>query len=306
MRAWRERNRDHVRAQKAAWLEANRDHARAYNRLQMRRYSQKKKREAEKRERRREYAREWYARNRERYAQQQKESRARRKAEDPERFRAMANARMKRWRDKNRDAYNKGVRDRRRAEPGSRAESSRRYYEKNREQILERARQRYAANHETARAKANAYQARERRRRDAGLPPRRLHSIRPAERDMNQRDADDFFARAYTGEELKVMRTALATPPELYAAWQRECSRARAAHRRATDPDVIVHRSEARQRAEAARELVRQNRSAEDARLDAIAHDINDRLRLSPRRRSAVDSAPHQSPAGPAGPQHRI
>lgn len=301
MRAWRERNRDHLRAYNAAWRERNLERARELNRLSMRRQSQKKKREEEKRERRRAYAREWYARNRERYGKQQQASRARRKAEDPEAFRAMATARMKRWRDKNREAYNQSVRDRRRENPGSRAESSRRYYEKNREQILERARQRYAANHETARAKANAYEARERRRREVGLPPNRLHAVRPTERDANQRAADEFFSRTFDRSAISNMRLGSKepTPPGLIAAWKRDCLRARAAHHQATTEPATPPslRDELRIARLAAI-------AAEDARLDAIGRAVNARLRNQHGSAALLPdpAAPHHSGSTPNSP----
>lgn len=304
MREWRARNRERLREYNVAWREANRERAREANRLWMRNQTVRKRRAAAQNERRREYQRDWYARNRDRVGRQQKEARARLREQDPDRYHAMANARQKRWRDKNRDVQNARLRDRRREAPGSRAEASRRYYEKNREQILARARARYAADPKRARAKVNDYRARERRRLDAGLPPRRLHPVRPSERDENQRAADTFFARARADEEISEMRAVLATPPEFLAAWARDCSRARAAHRRATDPDVAAYKADAQLR----RQLAggREDRQEdEDARLDAIARTINDRLRRTPRHPPDADvTRPHSAPGSPSSQFH--
>ncbi|MGN8552093.1 UNVERIFIED_CONTAM: hypothetical protein OHV15_05875 [Microbacterium sp. SLM126] len=190
--------------------------------------------------------------------------------------------------------------------PARGSDTERKYYEKNREQILERARARYAANPEEARARAKQYRSRERRRRELGLPPPRRHVVRPRERDENQRNADEFFARSYTRQEVSDAVAALATPPDLLAAWKRDCARARAAHRRATDPEVADYKSESRRRVEAARELLRRRQAAEEARMDAIARDVNDRLRGVPRRPTPADpTLPHSAP-GAAGPQLHI
>lgn len=306
MRAWRERNRERVRESNLAWKAANPDRARELNRLSMHRQHLRKKREAAKRERRKVYARGWYERNRERVLEQQRVARARRKAENPERYRAMANARQQRWRDSHRDEQNQRLRDHRLDNPASRIGTERRYYEKNREQILERARARYAANPEEARARAKQYRSRERRRRQLGLPPPRRHVVRPRERDENQRNADDFFARSYTRQEVNDAATALATPPDLLAAWKRDCARARAAYRLVTDPEVAEYKSESRRRVEAARELLRRRQAAEEARMDAIARDVNDRLRRVPRRPTPADPTLPHSPPGTAGPQLHI
>lgn len=300
-RAWRERNRDHVRAEGRRWREENLEKARELNRLSMQRQSRKHKRETARRERRRTYARRYYANNRDRILALHKAARVRSKAADPDRYREMAYARTLRWRASHREALNQTQRDRRRANPQAAAESSRRYYEKNREQVLQRKRERYAANHDLARAKANAYYAREARRRTAGLPPGRLHRVSPADRVANAVAADEFFSRSYTGRALNEMLlgSKQPTPPELLAAWKRDCLRARAAHHQATaEPSTPPS---ARDELRIARLAAK---AAEDARLDAIGRAVNARLR-NERARAAFlpdPAAPHHAGSTPSSP----
>lgn len=290
-RAWRERNRDYVRAEGRRWREENLEHARELNRLSMQRQSRKHKRETARRERKRTYARKYYASNRERILAQHKAARVRRQAADPDRYREMAYARTRRWRDGHREALNQTQRDRRRANPQAAAESSRRYYEKNREQVLQRKRERYAANHAQARAKANAYNARQARRRAAGLPPRRLYPVSRADRVANAIAADEFFSRTYSQRAINMMLLGdmRPTPPELLAAWKRDCLRARAAHHQSTAEPVAP--PSARDEVRLARLAAR---AAEDARLDAIARAVNARLRYDRDR-----AAPLLDPTAP-------
>ncbi|WP_169582865.1 MULTISPECIES: hypothetical protein [Microbacterium] len=299
--AWRARNRDHVRAEGRRWREENLEKARELNRLSMQRQSRKHKREVARRERKRTYARKYYANNRDRILAQHKAARVRSQAADPDRYREMAYARTVRWRDSHRDALNQTQRDRRRANPQAAAESSRRYYEKNREQVLQRKRERYAENHELARAKSNAYYAREARRRTAGLPPRRLHRASPADRVANGVAADEFFSRTYTGQALNEMLlgSKQPTPPELLAAWKRDCLRARAAHHQATTEPATP--PSAHDELRIARLAAK---AAEDARLDAIGRAVNARLRTE-RARAALlpdPAAPHHAGSTPNGP----
>lgn len=299
-KAWPERNRDHVRAQRKAWREANPERSRELNRLSMRRQHRKRTREAARRERKRAIARNYYERNRERILAQHKVGRVRRQAADPERYREMAYARTRRWRDSHRETLNQTQRDRRQANPGAAADASRRYYEKNREQVLQRKRERYAANHDQARAKANAYYTREARRRKAGLPPRRLHPVSRADRVANGVAADEFFSRTYSGRALNEMLlgSKQPTPPELLAAWKRDCLRARAAHQQATAEPATP--PSARDELRIARLAAK---AAEDARLDAVGRTVNARLRHERAAALLPDpTAPHQVGASPNSP----
>lgn len=299
-RAWRDRNRDHVRAEGRRWREENLEKARELNRLSMQRQSRKHKRETARRERKRTYARNYYASNRDRILAQHKEARVRSKAADPDRYREMAYARTLRWRDSHRETLNQTQRDRRQANPGAAADASRRYYEKNREQVLQRKRERYAANHAQARAKANAYYTREARRRKAGLPPRRLHPVSRADRVANGVAADEFFSRTYSGRALNEMLlgSKQPTPPELLAAWKRDCLRARAAHHQATAEPATP--PSARDELRIARLAAK---AAEDARLDAIGRAVNARLRHERVAALLPDpTAPHQAGASPNSP----
>jgi hypothetical protein len=304
-RAWRERNRDHARAERKAWREANPERFRELNRLSMRRQHQRHKREAARRDRKRVAARTYYENNRDRIRAQQKAGRVRRQAADPTRYREIANAATRRWRDGHREALNRTQRYRRHANPQATVEHSRRYYEKNRDQILQRKRERYAANHEQARAKANAYYAREARRRTAGLPPRRLHTVSRADRVANALAADEFFSRTYGRRAVNdmLLGSMEPTPLQLIAAWKRDCLRARAAHKQATsEPSAPPSAADELRRARAA------EKAAEDARLDAIAKQVNARLRYERSRASgwADQTGPHQCGAAPNYPQiHR-
>lgn len=301
-RAWRERNRDRVRTEGKRWREENLERARELNRLSMQRQSRKHKRETARRERKRTYARKYYASNRDRILAQHKAARVRSQAADPDRYREMAYARTRRWRDAHREALNQTQRDRRRANPQPAAESSRRYYEKNREEVLRRKRERYAADHSQARAKANAYYAREARRRAAGLPPRRLHTTSRDDRAANAVAADAFFSRTYRGRAINDMRLGdkQPTPPQLLAAWKRDCFRARAAHHQATAEPATP--PSARDELRLAR---RAAKAAEDDRLDAIARSVNARLRnaLGSAALLSDPAAPHHAGLTPNNPQ---
>lgn len=300
-KAWRERNREHVRAERKAWREANLERFRELNRLSAHRQHLRHKRASARRERKRATAREYYATNRDRILAQHKAGRVRRQKADPERYRAIANAATRRWREGHREALNRTQRDRRQANPQATVESSRRYYEKNREQILQRKRERYAANHEQARAKANAYYAREARRRTTGLPPRRLHSVSRADRVANVEAAAEFFSRTYDRWAIfnMLLGSKEPTPPQLIAAWKRDCLRARAAHHQATEEPATP--PSAREELRIARLAAK---AAEDARLDTIGRAVNARLR-NERRRAALQpdpSAPHQAGSTPNSP----
>lgn len=116
------------------------------------------------------------------------------------------------------------------------------------------------------------------------------------QRRHNLAEADAFFARPRSEAELSRVRSEGETPRELLAAWERDSRRARAAHHLATQGEEL-----ARLHAELARlekrhvSAARAERQVEEARLDAIGRQVNDRLRLRERRSAQTGdtTAPH-------------
>jgi hypothetical protein len=302
-RRWREANAEHIRAYRAAYRAQHLEEIRAKNRERMRERYAREKAEREERDERRKRARERYAATREQYLEAQREYRAAQKARDPEGYRRTKNQRNKRWWDKNRDRENAKLRQKNRDNPGIKRDRSAAYYEQNAESIKARRRASYAANREEKVAVQQAWRAREKRRKEAGLPPRRLHHVEADERRELHTAADEFFARTWTAEEVKRIRDHAPTPDDLLAKLKRENARARAHWHRVHGPAKSPPTAEEaeRMRLDA---ILAAEKKAEEARLDAIAREINDRLRAQPRRRSAFESdpsAPHAAPGSPCG-----
>lgn len=318
-KAYRERNKEEIRDKAKIYRERDkekrREYVRAYNdthrdrknevaRESARRVADRKRVEAEQRAARRAYARDWYAAHRDEYLAYQREARKRQKDADPDGYRAMRRAANKRWHDKNRDNQNEKARDRYRIDRRPTLEARASYYAAHAEEITARKRERYAADREAQLEKQRRWRGREARRRAAGLPTQALHRVSAAERNANQANADEFFARVYTFEEIAEISV---TPDRLIARWDRDSERSRVASYYALGPDVSrpairaeVRRAEAeRKRAErdaAARAVL----EAEHARLDGIARAINDTLRRpGPRRDRTQDecSPVHGPPA---------
>lgn len=295
---YRERDKEKRREYLRVYNETHRDRKNELARESARRVADRKRAEAEQREARRAYAREWYAAHREEYLAYQREARKRQKEADPDGYLATRRAANKRWRDNNRDVQNEKARDRYRADRRPTLEARASYYAAHAEEITARKRARYAADRDAQLAKQRRWREREARRRAAGLPARALHRVSAAERNANQSNADAYFARVYTAEQIAEISV---TPDRLISRWDRDSERARVASYYALGPDVSRPsiRAEVR-RAEAERDrvereaAVRADLDLEDARLDAIARAINDTLRR-PAPRGDVrqdDSAP--------------
>ncbi|MBN9176478.1 MAG: hypothetical protein J0I43_03815 [Microbacterium sp.] len=248
------------------------------------------------REARRAYSRAYYAAHRDEQRAYQKQQREKRKQADPERYRAQRRDARRRWEAGHRDEINAANRKR---------------YQENRVEVTEARRQKYWADPETARRKRRESYATQKARTaevEAALPPSAtyraelgmpvsgLHPVASQTRRRNLAEANAFFARPRSEAELNRIRTEGSTPIELLAAWERDSRRARAAHHVATQGEEL-----ARLHAELARLEKRRNpgpraqREAEEARLDAIGRQVNERLRPRDRRpvQTGDPAAPH-------------
>lgn len=253
-------------------------------------------REQARKEARRAYMRDWYAKNRDQQADYQRQYREAQRDKDPEKYRTAKRARTQRWRDNHKDEVNAKLREKYRADPEKHRERRRQFYEENAERIRQERRERYAANKAKELERQRAWRDRERRRRDAGLPAYRLHRTPREERIANRAAADAFFSRTWTQEELVEAHKSIAITPQEWAAWRRDCDKARALH-------ALSERAEELQRLQ--KELNRKRpgpkpkhpteQELEEARMDEIARGINARLRhKEPQRR-----AHHLDPAAP-------
>ena len=275
-----EKHSDEVRRQIA------RAHARLYDR------------ERQRREDRRAYAREYYANNREQLLEYNRRNRAERRERDPDRYRALNRATAKRWRDRHKDVENAKQRAKYHRNPQPELERRARYYAEHAEEIKAKRRERYAADKEKARARQQALRDREKRRRDAGLPVRRLHPVDPASIRAHAEAADEFFARPRSGADMQRIRDQdLPTPPEWMETWQRDCRRARAAYHLAEQREELARLQKELDRPRPGPKprprLTAQQ--IEEARLDAIGRRVNDRL----RRREPHSRAQDRDPAAP-------
>jgi hypothetical protein len=276
-REWKRNNPDKVKAYQDAFRAKHADRLRAANRERERERYAKARAERERRAAARERARDWYAQNRERHLEYQRQYRAAKRAEDPDAYRAAKNERNKRWNARHREAVAAKAREKHRDNPEVKREQAARYYAAHAEEVKARRRAYYASHREAQLAKQREWRRREKRRLEAGLPPRRIHRVSRADRERHAAAADDFFARSYTTDEIKVIRGDTPTPQRLLAEWKRQSAQHRAAFRHAAAPRPTPDlATEARVAAAAAR-------AQEDARLDAIARAINDQLRGRPR-----------------------
>lgn len=292
-RAWREQNKDHVRAYNKKWNAEHPERVRELNRESARRTADKERRRRLKRERDRQY----YLENAEQRRANTRAWRAARAAADPDGFREAQSAQRRLW-WKNRPA---AVRERaahaarERADPAAARERGRAYYHRNAEQLNAERRAYLKAHPEKRREYQSRWREKDRKRREAGLPRPVRRRTPKAERDANRAAADAFFTQFFTATQIHKMRQGPPTPPELLTAFRRESARARAAHALAAEQEMQER---------LAKELPAQARThltsaeiaaAEEARLDAIGRAINDRLRhTDPPRR-----AHHNDPAAP-------
>lgn len=253
--------------------------------------------EKQRKDARRQYARDYYAAHREEQLEYQREQRAARRAKDPDGYREKSRARTKRWRDKHKDEVNAKIRAKYHADPEKIRERRREYYAANAEQQRAKRREYYARNKEKQQAAHRAWLDREKRRREAGLPPRRIHRVSRGERFKNSDAADEFFAREWSKTELAQAYTSLRTPPELLAAWERDCNKARAAYHLAEQKEELERlRNELTRARPGPKPKPRPTREQmEEERLEAIGRAVNERLRhREPARRTH-----HLDPAAP-------
>ncbi|GAA1468864.1 hypothetical protein [Microbacterium thalassium] len=325
-RRWRKENHAKVRAYRLAYDAAHRDQVNAAARESSRRVRERARAEGEqerleeeRRERKRQASRDWYARNKDRHLESQRKTNARKKAEDPDKYRVDKAARTKKWADANREAVNARLRAKYREDPSKKAEAARDYYERNAEKVKARRRAYYAANRERQLEAQARWRAREKRRTELGLPPTRLHRTTAAERKANAAAADAFFARQYTPPQIRAIREQEPAPSrEALDRWERESARARAASFLADDPTVRAalsdtelrhieateRRRREREQQDSARAEREQLRREEEERLDAVARQVNERFRRGPRPPEQYD--PAHPPAFPSSPSRGL
>lgn len=291
LKQWKEENPDKVKAYRERYRENHLEQSRAKSREQERARQARLREEKQRLEARRAYMRDWYAKNRDHYLTYQREYRAAQKAADPEKYRETMRERNQRWRDGHREQENAKLRAKYRDDPDVKAKRAAKYPQSHTDEVRARRRASYAANRERERATQARYRAREKFRRDAGLPPRHIQRTQRDVRLANTAAAEEFFTRPRTGEDIARLHTELRTPPELLAAWMRDCKQARAAHHLAEEKEM---------RARVGAELHSGPKpptpeEIEDARLDAIGKQINEQLRpKAPSRR-----VHHLDPAAP-------
>lgn len=251
------------------------------------------------RQARREYAREYYTAHRDEYLEDQKRQRAKRREADPERYRAQRREAARRWTATHRDEINAANRRRYQTKRVEVTEKRRRKYWADPEAARRKRRESYAAQKERDAAVEANLRASATYRVELGLPVFRLHPVAAQTRRRNLAQADEFFARPRGEADLSRLRAEGATPPELLTAWERDSRRARAAYHLAAQGEELARLGTELDRVEKRRDAgtaaARAAREIEEARLDAIGRQINDRLRRYERR-----TAPHG--ADPAAP----
>jgi hypothetical protein len=268
-RAYRVEHAEEIAEYKRKWREENRERDLAGKREYMRRKAAEKRELEERRARKAEYARERYLHDIEASRTRARELAARRRAENPEGQREAHRRRNQAWRERHKAEIAEKRRAEHQGEPERKRVAARRYYERHAEQRKEYSRRHYAEHRDELLAKQRDRHRRLRRRTSLGLPARRLHRITPEERREHARAAEAFFTQQWTPDMVERLRDELRTPPALIAAWQRECARTRA------DQYALLHpetRADTDHRAQ-----------TEEARMDAIAREINNRLRLTAR-----------------------
>jgi hypothetical protein len=306
-RAWRERNAEHVRAYRAAYNAEHREEVLAKKREYMRGYNARQTQERRRQRAKRASSKKYYEAHKQEHHEYTRQWRARRLAEDPVAYRKARAASRRRWWAVHKDEYNAKLRARRQENPEAHRAANRAYYATHAEQLKAQKRAYYTAHKEEILARNREWKQREKRRLEAGLPPRRIRTTSSAERRANDTAADAFFRRPRSRQEIAAMRldtaateSPLPTPVVLVAAFERDSKRARIEHALATDFSF----ADRRRVSEARRHLAEEERAArlaertalEEARLDAIGREVNDRLRHKdpPRRRHHLDPvAPH-------------
>ena len=285
-RRYAEAHREEVAERLRAWKAAHPEKVKEYRARFRERHLEQVRRENREGERRRVRARDRYALDPAGNLEYQRQRRAAQRAANPDGYREAKRARNKRWRDRHREEQNAKRREKHRDNPDAKRESAARYYQTHGEQVRERRRAYYHANREAQLEKQRQWRAREKRRRAAGLPPRRLHRTAAAERAANRGAAVEFFERERTPEQIAILTEELRTPDDVIARWERDSERARIASAIAADTDITrpltVSQMRHRERERAARQK-QVAREVEEARMDQIARAINERLRTRPR-----------------------
>lgn len=289
---YREEHAEEIAAYRRRLREANLDHARESNREYMRRRAAEERKAEERRQRKAAYSRARYHADVEASRAKVREYLAGRRTADPEGFREGKKRRNDAWRARNREEVNRRQREKKRLDPSTNVRRAQAYYAEHAEERREYSRRYHEEHREQDRERSRQWRARERRRKEAGLPVRRLHRIGADERTANAAAASDFFARVVTLEYRARVEAELRTPPELIAAWERDCERLRAEQYALKHPETssaVVNR-----------------RTAEEERMDAIARVINDRLRITPRRPQPCPQPDPYEPVAPAAPSGAI
>ncbi|MFS0735282.1 hypothetical protein ABC304_07605 [Microbacterium sp. 1P10UB] len=249
---------------------------------------------------RKRWARTHYQNNRDEILDRQRTQRAEQKAQDPDGFRERARTRNQRWRDNHKDEINEKQREQYWANRERERERRTTFYAANAERLRQKRREHHLAHQDADNAAGRTWRERETRRRRAGLPTRRIHRTTADERRTHAAAANDFFSRDRTAQEIDAAKASAATPADLWAAWQKDCLRARATHHLAEQTLELARLNLAlTTRPAPTRGDVSEQ---ENARLDAIAKVINDQLRHpGPTRRRPADdpTAPHRLPSSP-------
>lgn len=301
-RQWKTEHPEKIREYRATFRAKHLEQIRRENRERERARAARVREAAAAAELRRVRARERYAADPQAHNDYQRERRKAQREADPEGYRAAKNRRNKRWITAHRDEFNSHLRMKYRDNPETKRAANSRYYAEHGEQVRDRRRAYYAANREQQVEKQRQWRAREKRRREVGLPPRRLHRVPAAERQMNEAVAEAFFSRMRSPEEVKVLRRERKTLDRERARLVRASRRERIAAGIAGDTDPVrpVRMTQRREsERQAAARLKREADAAEATRMDAIAREINDRLRQTPRRTQHNRSRHAPTPAPP-------
>jgi hypothetical protein len=310
-RKWEAANPDRVLAHRARYREKNRERINALERESARKRRERARdaREAaaraeDRRAKDRERIRNYKAANRERLAEQdyirKRRWIAKQRETDLVAYRAKVSEYAKGYQARHRDEVAHKAKDRRLSNPYARLEYQAAYRAAHADELARKRREDYAKDPEKYLARNREWKRRERRRVKAGLPPRRVHHTTLPEMRRHDAEADAFFSRGRSVEEMDSIRVERMTDSEVKAYLEREFARARAEAGFDTQAAQLVDRRSiegARRLARSVQEFESQRAAeAEDARLDAIARVINDRLRGARSEHARNESAPYQGP----------
>lgn len=267
---WREHNQDHIRAYRQQYNEEHREYLNKYEQERLR----ARKAEAIAADKRRAKARTDYAANRDHRLAQQAMNSSAREARDPERFRAQRAATNARYNAAHRDELTQRQRRERLHKPDKVSQYNKSYRQRNAAAVREQAGKYYQINKDEINARARHKRALAVKRRNAGLPEPKLRRRAQGERAANILAADAFFARIWSQPELRHIQ-----------------------HREAWRLITSLHQAKTRDRdTQLAPPREPTERELEDARLDAIARQINNRLRTN-RLRTNRRTSPIAPPA---------